>query len=455
MKTSAIIAILATILMLSSGQSTGQEVTNIGERFRLEPSKSNPGFFEVPGQSFEAEAGLETEIVFNGDSFAGFSFFAKGTKLVIENDGTLSVNREGLVVSDKSGKKWVSRTVNLSGKRTIVFLPERTAPAIKIIRGTVIDCYHQAMAEPEPGSKVAKAVTLAEMAQQTKPFILLKTPKGEQTRYVCTYKSIEEVGYVAQGDVVECIISEDGKTVTKIRKIQTAYSKETVLELQKKLTVLGYDPGPMDGLWGKKTKTVLEKFQRDNGLSLTGELDEQTKQKLGQSVDVQQLFNDYLLYVVNVYNSGTTGYAGPEVSISDNLAIEYAPATTCGYYAAPEVRDCLKENVQPIADKYGLPLMPEIENGFFFFPRNTCRGVLDKETKLLVPEFLDTWIDPIKQAGIKQRGTFPEIQFRGFRTSLSKDSGKYHVVFFTGARAILSGQQYVFKDGKWIESDDK
>jgi hypothetical protein len=107
------------------GEAKTQEgQANLERRFRLEPSQRSKGFFSIPGEPFEAEAGLGTEIVPNGGSFAGIGLFPKGTKLIIEADGTLSVNREGLVVSDKAGKKWLSRKVKLNGKELVVFLPD-------------------------------------------------------------------------------------------------------------------------------------------------------------------------------------------------------------------------------------------------------------------------------------------------------------------------------------------
>lgn len=63
--------------------------------------------------------------------------------------------------------------------------------------------------------------------------------------------------------------------------IEYAESKDQdVYEVQKKLEELGYDPGSTDGIWGKKTTSALKRFQRDNGLPETGQLDEQTRAKL-------------------------------------------------------------------------------------------------------------------------------------------------------------------------------
>ena len=59
------------------------------------------------------------------------------------------------------------------------------------------------------------------------------------------------------------------------------YDRETVYQVQKRLMELGYDPGTIDGYWGKQTESEIEKFQNDNSLSVTGKIDPETKDKLG------------------------------------------------------------------------------------------------------------------------------------------------------------------------------
>ena len=59
-----------------------------------------------------------------------------------------------------------------------------------------------------------------------------------------------------------------------------AQYNQIVYQAQKALKGLGYNPGPIDGLWGNKTQRALQRFQRDNNLPLTGRLDELTKAKL-------------------------------------------------------------------------------------------------------------------------------------------------------------------------------
>lgn len=60
----------------------------------------------------------------------------------------------------------------------------------------------------------------------------------------------------------------------------SSYSQE-VYQAQKALKELGYDPGPVGGIWGKETESAVKHFQVDKGLPVTGQLDDQTKEKLG------------------------------------------------------------------------------------------------------------------------------------------------------------------------------
>jgi hypothetical protein len=59
------------------------------------------------------------------------------------------------------------------------------------------------------------------------------------------------------------------------------YDNATVLKVQEELQAMGYNPGPLDGIWGKKTKRALKEFQYESGLSVTGKIDLPTKEKLG------------------------------------------------------------------------------------------------------------------------------------------------------------------------------
>ena len=57
------------------------------------------------------------------------------------------------------------------------------------------------------------------------------------------------------------------------------FSKE-LFNVQKQLKYLGYNPGPIDGIWGQKTQIALKHFQRDNNLSVNGKINENTRSLL-------------------------------------------------------------------------------------------------------------------------------------------------------------------------------
>jgi N-acetylmuramoyl-L-alanine amidase len=52
---------------------------------------------------------------------------------------------------------------------------------------------------------------------------------------------------------------------------------------QGRLKNLGYDPGPADGKYGPRTRAALAIFQSDEGLEVTGEIDDPTLDKLEEA----------------------------------------------------------------------------------------------------------------------------------------------------------------------------
>jgi N-acetylmuramoyl-L-alanine amidase/exopolysaccharide biosynthesis protein len=53
-----------------------------------------------------------------------------------------------------------------------------------------------------------------------------------------------------------------------------------VKELQSNLTILGLNPGPIDGIYGQKTLMAVMEFQRLHGLSVTGVFESRTEKKM-------------------------------------------------------------------------------------------------------------------------------------------------------------------------------
>lgn len=58
-------------------------------------------------------------------------------------------------------------------------------------------------------------------------------------------------------------------------------SSSQVTKVQKKLKSSGYDPGPIDGDYGKRTRKALRAYQKDKGLAVTGAIDKPTLKAMG------------------------------------------------------------------------------------------------------------------------------------------------------------------------------
>ncbi len=52
-------------------------------------------------------------------------------------------------------------------------------------------------------------------------------------------------------------------------------SRDTVRQVQAYLALLGYDPGPVDGLPGRRTTAAVRRFQQDLGMTLTGRISDE------------------------------------------------------------------------------------------------------------------------------------------------------------------------------------
>lgn len=62
---------------------------------------------------------------------------------------------------------------------------------------------------------------------------------------------------------------------------QGSQDSGTVKSVQEALAAQGYDPGPVDGKLGSRTKSALKQAQKDKGVSESGQIDQQTLAALG------------------------------------------------------------------------------------------------------------------------------------------------------------------------------
>jgi len=62
--------------------------------------------------------------------------------------------------------------------------------------------------------------------------------------------------------------------------ISNSFADSMTRMVQEALAEKGFDPGPVDGMWGSKTKAAVMKFQESAGLTANGQIDGPTKSSL-------------------------------------------------------------------------------------------------------------------------------------------------------------------------------
>jgi len=62
--------------------------------------------------------------------------------------------------------------------------------------------------------------------------------------------------------------------------ITVVVADQAVLNFQEALDIVGYDPGPIDGVYRERTTKAVQAFQSDNNLTPTGDLDAETTRAL-------------------------------------------------------------------------------------------------------------------------------------------------------------------------------
>lgn len=76
------------------------------------------------------------------------------------------------------------------------------------------------------------------------------------------------------------------QAVAPVQKAVVEVRSMSIAEMQRALLALKYQPGPADGMTGRRTVDALKKFQLDNGLEQTGQLNPETQSKLTEKSGV-------------------------------------------------------------------------------------------------------------------------------------------------------------------------
>lgn len=190
-----------------------------------------------------------------------------------------------------------------------------------------------------------------------------------------------------------------------------------ILEVQRRLTELGYNPGPIDGVWGKKTQAAIREFQRNNGLPVTGRLDEETKKRLAFSEsaeDITSLANDCLIIVLFIINDRPSEW---------------------------------RQLAEPVIDKYHLG---DVRTTGLLTPEG-FQVVLT--TSGMAVKFGSGWADPLSGLFVGKPGDFPPLRFRSGSASIRQELGGYELRVGDGTEVQLGNRTYRFRDGTWQLAD--
>lgn len=61
-------------------------------------------------------------------------------------------------------------------------------------------------------------------------------------------------------------------------------TREEVRKAQQALKLEGFDPGPLDGIFGPLTRSAVRRFQKSNKMVVTGRLDRSTRDRLAEKL---------------------------------------------------------------------------------------------------------------------------------------------------------------------------
>ena len=76
------------------------------------------------------------------------------------------------------------------------------------------------------------------------------------------------------------------------KSVQRGDQSPMVERIQGMLDLLGYDPGAIDGYFGRRTEEAVLDFQEDYGLKVTGVVDDKTQRALSDACDDDAYDND-------------------------------------------------------------------------------------------------------------------------------------------------------------------
>ena len=99
--------------------------------------------------------------------------------------------------------------------------------------------------------------------------------------------------------------------------VTVVVADQAVLNFQEALDIVGYDPGPIDGVYRERTTKAVQAFQADNSLAPSGDLDAETTRALfNADPRVEPLVITGFQYAIPIFAIG----AYTRIKIKDRFA---------------------------------------------------------------------------------------------------------------------------------------
>lgn len=124
-------------------------------------------------------------------------------------------------------------------------------------------------ADTATGDKPTTGEKIKEKATEAKDTI-----KGKATE-------AKEKTESAMEKVKDKAVEAKDKIASKMHRGKGRMAATDVTATQQALRDKGYDPGPVDGMWGPKTAKAVRDYQKAEGLTVTGRMDTTTADRLG------------------------------------------------------------------------------------------------------------------------------------------------------------------------------
>ncbi len=145
-------------------------------------------------------------------------------------------------------------------------------------------------------------------------------------------------------------------------RLEGAGASVSVIRVQQLLDELGYDPGTIDGLFGSRTSSAIEAFERDQGMTVTGEVSETLLARLEEAAP------------------GAAATAGAPVDLDSETAIlaVQSALNRAGYGPVPidgDLSDDTRSAIRSFQLGYGLDVTGRIDQALV--DRMTAIGALE------------------------------------------------------------------------------